>query len=179
MNRQKVILVNEQDMPVGVMEKHEAHQLGILHRAFSVFLFNSRGEMLLQQRAAGKYHSGGLWSNACCSHPTPGEETSEAVRRRLKEELGIECETGKVFDFIYKARLDNELTEYEFDHVFAGLYDGPVHPDREEVHEYCYKKMDALKESLVEHPNKYTVWLRLAFPVIEKWWQEQYVMKQA
>ena len=108
------------------MEKMEAHKKGLLHRAFSVFIFNGKGEMLLQQRALNKYHSGGLWTNACCSHPMPGEKTEDAADRRLKEELGFETPLEKIFDFVYKAEFDNGLTEYEFDHVFAGEYEGEI-----------------------------------------------------
>lgn len=179
MNRDKVILVNEQDIPVGETDKTRAHREGLLHRAFSVFIFNSRGEMLLQQRAGRKYHSGGLWSNACCSHPAPGEETETAVQRRLKEELGFQADVEKVFHFIYRAELDNQFTEHELDHVFAGEYDGVVAPDGEEVSDYCFKKMEDLKESLQLHPQKYTVWFRLAFPLVEKWWSVRYATIRA
>jgi isopentenyl-diphosphate delta-isomerase len=179
MKRSKVILVNEQDLPVGEMDKQDVHRKGLLHRAFSVFIFNSRGEMLLQQRAPGKYHSGGLWSNACCSHPAPGEDTESAVQRRLKEELGFQTGVEKIFHFIYRAELDNQVTEHELDHVFAGEYDGVVMPDHEEVNDYCFKKMEELKESLQLCPQKYTVWFRLAFPLIEKWWSERYAAIRA
>src|ERR1700754_1322335 len=120
LQREEVILVNENDIPVGTMEKMEAHRKALLHRAFSVFIFNSKGEMLLQQRADKKYHSGGLWTNACCSHPKPGEEIETAASRRLREELGFGTGLRKVFDFIYQSPFDNGLTEFEFDHVFFG-----------------------------------------------------------
>src|SRR5258705_3890201 len=126
MNKQEVILVNTDDVALGSMEKMEAHVKGKLHRAFSVFIFNTNGEMLLQQRAINKYHSGGLWTNACCSHPSPGEDTSSAARRRLKEEMGIATPLKKIFDFVYEASFDNGLTENEFDHVFAGEYEGKI-----------------------------------------------------
>src|SRR6516164_10337979 len=115
---QEVILVNEQDEPIGTMGKMEAHKKALLHRAFSVFIFNSKGEMLLQQRARDKYHSGGLWTNACCSHPKPGEEVQLAASRRLNEELGFNTPLTKIFDFIYQSSFENGLTEFEFDHVF-------------------------------------------------------------
>src|SRR6187402_540851 len=114
MERNKVVLVNPDDDEIAVMDKMEAHQKGLLHRAFSIFVFNSKGEMLMQQRAEEKYHSGGLWTNACCSHPRPGEKTEEAARRRLKEELGFETPLTEIFDFIYKAEFINGLEEYEF-----------------------------------------------------------------
>ena len=118
MSKEKVILVDENDTQVGLMPKLEAHQKGLLHRAFSVFIFNSNHQLLLQKRAVSKYHSGGLWTNTCCSHPREGEETINAANRRLIEEMGIKTNLRKVFDFIYKAELDNELIENEFDHVF-------------------------------------------------------------
>ena len=121
---EEVILVNEQDEQTGTIEKMEAHRKALLHRAFSVFIFNGKGEMLLQQRAMGKYHSPGLWTNACCSHPRPGEEVETAAFRRLKEEMGIETSLKKIFDFIYRTEFDNGLTEYEFDHVYIGTYPG-------------------------------------------------------
>src|SRR5258705_9255778 len=124
--KEEVILVNENDEQVGVMEKMEAHQKGLLHRAFSVFIFNEKGQMLLQQRAATKYHSGGKWSNACCSHPRPGEELEAAAKRRLREELGIGTTLKKIFEFSYKVEFENGLTENELDHVFAGQYGGKI-----------------------------------------------------
>ena len=122
-------MVDTNDMSTGTMEKMEAHEKAILHRAFSVFIFNAKGELLLQQRATDKYHSGGLWTNSCCSHPRPGEDTLRAAYRRLREEMGFETELQKVFDFVYKASFENGLTEYEFDHVFVGEYDGIIEPD--------------------------------------------------
>ena len=133
----KVILVTEQDDMVGVMDKMEAHRQGLLHRAFSIFIFNSKAEMLLQQRAITKYHSGGLWTNACCSHPMPGEKTKDAAVRRLHEELGFETPLEKIFDFVYKAELDNGLTEYELDHLLDGEYEDEMNINNEEVSEYC------------------------------------------
>src|SRR5688572_9486804 len=123
---QEVILVNEFDEAIGSMEKMEAHEKALLHRAFSVFLFNKKGEMLLQKRAASKYHSPSLWTNACCSHPMPGEETKQAALRRLDEELGFTTSINKAFHFTYKAVFDNGLTEHEFDHVFVGEYQGAM-----------------------------------------------------
>jgi isopentenyl-diphosphate delta-isomerase len=169
---QDVILVNEQDEPLGTMEKMEAHRSASLHRAFSVFIFNSKGEMLLQQRALRKYHSAGLWTNACCSHPAPGEDTRAAAERRLQEEMGFTIELEKLFDFIYQSNFDNGLTEHEFDHVFTGIYEGVVTPNREEVNDYCYKSIADIKESLQSHPLKYTAWFHLAFPRVEQWMKE-------
>lgn len=174
MDLQQVILVNNQDMPVGTMEKMEAHKKGLLHRAFSVFIFNSRGEMLLQQRALNKYHSGGLWSNSCCSHPQPGEETLTAALRRLKEEMGFTTNLEKIFDFIYQADFNNGLFEYEFDHVFAGEYEGEIDFDLHEVMNYCYKSPGEVRRSLQQQPHKFTQWFRIAFPKIEAWWLLQY-----
>ena len=133
MDNQKVILVDDRDNEIGTMEKMEAHYTPNLHRAFSVFVFNTRGQMLLQQRAKTKYHSGGLWTNTCCSHPYPGEEIEAAATRRLEQEMGFTTPLTKAFDFIYQATFDNGLTEYEFDHVFIGEYDGDVHPAKDEV----------------------------------------------
>ena len=130
---ENVILVNKDDCEVGVMEKMEAHQKGLLHRAFSVFLFNKKGEILLQQRAKHKYHSGGLWTNTCCSHPRPGESLSKATQRRLREEMGIKCEMRPAFSFIYKKKFANGLTEHELDHVFLGRFDGTPEINKEEV----------------------------------------------
>lgn len=174
MKEVKVILVNEQDEPVGEAEKMEAHVKGLLHRAFSVFIFNSRGEMLLQQRALSKYHSGGLWSNACCSHPEPGEDTHAAAVRRLNEEMGIETALEELFYFIYRAEFDNSLTEYELDHVFAGEYNGEVDLSPDEAADFCYKSMKDIEFSMGLHPQKYTAWFHLAFPRIKEWWKKQY-----
>ncbi|MBL0182113.1 MAG: isopentenyl-diphosphate Delta-isomerase [Chitinophagaceae bacterium] len=162
-----VILVDEHDVPVGVMGKMEVHQKALLHRAFSIFIFNDRGEMLLHKRADKKYHSGGLWTNACCSHPRPGEDTMEAAEKRLREEMGIATPLKKAFAFIYKAGFDNGLTEYEFDHVFVGNYNGEIIPDQEEVSDYCFKTMEEVRSSIESHPQKYTEWFKIAFPKME------------
>ncbi|MDB5190769.1 MAG: isopentenyl-diphosphate delta-isomerase [Segetibacter sp.] len=170
---EQVILVNEQDEQVGTMEKMEAHYKAVLHRAFSVFIFNEKGEMLLQQRATSKYHSGGLWTNACCSHPRPAEETTAAAVRRMYEELGFTTPIHKVFDFIYQAPFDNGLTEHEFDHVFVGDFHGKIKPNPDEVKDYCYKSMEEIRETLINHSNKYTAWFHIAFPKVHDWWQKQ------
>jgi len=170
----KVILVNEHDDMVGIMDKMETHRQGLLHRAFSIFIFNTKGEMLLQQRALNKYHSGGLWTNACCSHPMPGEKTEDAAIRRLNEELGFETPLEKIFDFVYKAEFDNGLTEHEFDHVFAGGFEGEINADPDEVSDYCYKEVSEIRNMLQTHPQKFTAWFHLAFPRIEEWWKNRY-----
>lgn len=174
-----VILVNEKDEITGTAGKMEAHQKGSLHRAFSIFVFNSKGEMLLQQRALNKYHSGGLWTNACCSHPQPGEETEAAAKKRLSEEMGFEIPVSKIFDFIYKSKFDNGLTEYEFDHVFVGEYEGEVNYNREEVMNAEYKSVPEIRDLLKKHPEKYTAWFHIAFPKVENWWNQRYKKRVA
>ena len=168
-----VILVDERDEPIGTMEKMEVHQKALLHRAFSVFVFNSKGEILLHKRASKKYHSAGLWTNACCSHPQPGEETLVAAENRLQEEMGINTVLKKAFEFTYKAAFENGLTEHEFDHVFVGMYDGAVFPNTEEVSDYCYKSMDEIKNSIQTDPQKYTEWFKIAFPKVEDYMKKK------
>ncbi len=168
-----IILVNEKDEEIGTMEKLEVHLRGLLHRAFSVFIFNSKGEMLLQQRAVNKYHSGGLWTNACCSHPKPGESNQQAAERRLKEEMGFITSVQKIFEFIYSSEFENGLKEFEFDHVFAGIYDGAMCPNADEVNDYCFKSIDSIKESLHSNPSQFTTWFHIAFPLVVKWTREQ------
>lgn len=167
MNR--LILVDEHDVPLGTADKMEAHEKALLHRAFSVFIFNAKGEMLLQQRAFSKYHSGGLWTNACCSHPYFGQETLAAAEKRLQEEMGFTVPLTKAFEFIYKAPFDNGLTEHEYDHVFVGNYDGAILPDKEEVANYCFKTISEIKSLLQQHPEQYTVWFKIAFPKMENY----------
>jgi len=175
----EVILVNEADEPTGAMEKIEAHRKALLHRAFSVFIFNQKGEMLLQQRAANIYHSACLWTNGCCSHPSPGEMTAESAGKRLFEEMGFTTPLKKIFDFIYRSEFDNGLTEYEFDHVFTGEYNGKINFNKEEVMDVCYKDVKSIRHSLQTHPQKYTAWFQLAFPKVEDWWSQQYKNKVA
>ena len=160
---ENVILVNEQDEVVGTMPKMGAHIEGKLHRAFSVFVFNSEGELLLQQRAADKYHSGGKWSNTCCSHPRPGEDTLGAAHRRLYEEMGLKCELNEAFSFIYKVEMDGGLTEHEYDHVYIGASDAQPVPDPGEVAAYCYQSMSELEEKLISEPDQYSEWLKICF----------------
>ncbi len=169
---EKVILVDENDVSVGTMGKMKAHESAVLHRAFSVFVFNEKDEMLLQQRALVKYHSGGLWTNSCCSHPRPGEDTKEAASRRLQEEMGFTTPINKVFDFIYKASFDNGLTEYEFDHVFVGYYDGKIKPDEKEVCNYAYEPMEKIEDLIKSKPELFTVWFQIAFPKLMDWWRK-------
>lgn len=163
MSIEKVILVDENDNQVGVMPKLEAHQKGLLHRAFSVFIFNSKYELLLQKRASSKYHSGGLWTNTCCSHPREGEEILDAAKRRLIEEMGIDTSLRKVHDFIYKAELDNNLTEHEFDHVFYGIYNEDPIINKDEADDFKWIDMDSLNEDIKTNGNNYTIWFKIAF----------------
>jgi isopentenyl-diphosphate Delta-isomerase len=160
---QQVVLVDEQDREVGVMEKMEAHKKAVLHRAFSVFIFNGKGEWLLQRRALKKYHSGGLWTNACCSHPAPGESVLHAAERRLREEMGFTAPLVKAFDFIYQASFDNGLAEYEFDHVFTGTYEGPIRPNPDEVDDFQFISLEELGRSLGSEPGLYTAWFAIAY----------------
>jgi len=162
-----VILVDEKDEPIGTMEKMEVHQKALLHRAFSIFIFNSKGEMLLQKRAAKKYHSAGLWTNACCSHPAPGADMLIAAGQRLQEEMGFSTPLEKAFDFIYRAPYDNGLTEYEFDHVLLGTYNGKIIPNADEVADYCFKPLAEIKESVLSHGHKYSAWFKIALPKLE------------
>lgn len=169
MTAQQVILVNELDEAIGSMEKMEAHRKALLHRAFSVFIFNREGEMLLQQRADEKYHSPGLWTNACCSHPAPGEDIMSAATRRLKEELGFQVQLQPAFNFTYKASFTNGLTEHEYDHVFAGHYNGEIFPDKNEVKAIRFMSMDAIALEMSRSPEIFTSWFLIAFPKLRFW----------
>jgi len=155
-----LILVHEDDRPAGKPEKTLVHQLGLLHRAFSVFIFNSKGELLLQQRAVDKYHSGGLWTNTRCGHPRFGEEVPAAVERRLMEEMGIKCETRFQFSFMYKAKFENGLKEHEYDHVYYGITDDVPVPEESEVQSWKFVEMNALEAVVKSTPNEYTTWLK-------------------
>jgi isopentenyl-diphosphate delta-isomerase len=174
MKERKVILVTEKDEAIGIMEKMEAHKKGLLHRAFSVFIFDSKGKMLLQQRSAEKYHGSQLWSNTCCSHPSPNETIEAAAVRRLYEEMGFSTELKKIFEFIYKASVENNLIEHEYDHVLVGEYEGEININKTEVAAYYYEEMATLKQKLKTDPEKFTTWFRIAYPAIETWWQKQY-----
>ncbi|MFC4231929.1 isopentenyl-diphosphate Delta-isomerase [Parasediminibacterium paludis] len=167
-----VVLVNESDVEIGLMEKMEAHEKAMLHRAFSVFIFNRKGELLLQQRALRKYHSGGLWTNTCCSHPRPHEDIKAAAHRRLREEMGFDTELVKAFDFTYKAEFTNGLTEHEFDHVFIGTYDDLVQPNFDEVENYAYRALPLIEAALKNNPDFFTEWFHIAFPKVVSWLAE-------
>lgn len=166
--QEKVILVDANDTPIGEMEKMEAHRSGVLHRAFSVFVFNSKGELLLQKRAIGKYHSGGKWTNTCCSHPRPGESTPDAASRRLNEEMNMACPLDYVFGFTYKAEFENGLIEHEFDHVYFGTSDLEPLPDPEEVSDWKYENMDKLAQEIIGQPDQFTPWFRICFKEVHR-----------
>jgi isopentenyl-diphosphate Delta-isomerase len=163
----EVILVDELDAPIGVMEKMKAHRKGVLHRAFSVLIFNDEGEMLIHRRALTKYHSGGLWTNACCSHPREGETTEESGHRRLMEEMGFDCSIEEQFSFIYRAALDNDLIEHELDHVFFGRFNGNPAPHPDEVCEWKYVTMQALGRDVNVRPEAYTEWFKIILNEIQ------------
>ena len=160
---EKVVLVDQNDKAVGLMNKQEAHVKGVLHRAFSVFVFNSKNKLLLQQRAFNKYHSGGLWTNTCCSHPRNKEDIISAGKRRLMEEMGMRCELNKVFDFIYKAKMENDLYEHEFDHVLFGYSDELPEINKKEVEGYTYKSLHKIQNEIVHNPEIYTEWFKICF----------------
>ncbi|WP_231459671.1 isopentenyl-diphosphate Delta-isomerase [Pedobacter sp. Leaf132] len=158
---EQVILVDVNDLPIGKMAKMEAHEKGILHRAFSVFVFNSRNELLLQQRAKSKYHSSGLWTNTCCSHPRWGESNIDAANRRLKEEMGMECDLRYAFNFIYKSEFEDGLIEHELDHVFFGQSDILPKINTDEVEDYRYMSLSDLQQDILNKPKDYTSWLKI------------------
>ena len=157
-----ITLVDRQDREIGSAEKMQAHRQGKLHRAFSIFVFNRKGELLLQKRSPQKYHSRSLWTNTCCSHPRPGEAIGDAAARRLREEMGFGCALRWRFHFIYRAELEEGLIEHEFDHVFVGEYDGPVTPDPEEVSDHRWISLVALQEEVRTAPEQFTVWFKIA-----------------
>ena len=158
-----VILVNENDEELGTMPKMEAHEKAVLHRAFSVFIMNGKGETMLQQRAADKYHSPLLWTNACCSHQRQGESNLEAGKRRLMEEMGLETELKELFSFIYKAKFDNGLTEHELDHVMLGYFEEEPNINTSEVVNWQWMKPVDIKEDISRSPDKYTAWFKIIF----------------
>ncbi len=160
---EQVILVDEQDNEVGLMAKMEAHEKAVLHRAFSVFVFNDKKELMLQQRAKEKYHSPLLWTNTCCSHQRKGESNLEAGKRRLQEEMGFTCDLEEVFSFIYKAPFDNGLTEHELDHVMIGQFNGKPNVNPEEVEAYKWMTLESVKKDIKEHPENYTAWFKIIF----------------
>ncbi|WP_461790390.1 isopentenyl-diphosphate Delta-isomerase [Pedobacter sp.] len=160
---EKVILVDSNDIAIGLMEKMQAHEQAQLHRAFSVFLLNDNNEVLLQQRALSKYHCAGMWTNTCCSHPREGETLQKAVDRRLLEEMGISCKTDWSYSFIYKADVGNGLVEHELDHVFLGRFNEQPQPNTEEVADWKYMSVDELKADMADDPEKYTPWFKIIF----------------
>ena len=159
--QERVILVDRLDREIGTEEKLKAHREGKLHRAFSVFIFNAKGELLLQKRAETKYHSGSLWTNTCCSHPRPGESHYCAARRRLNEEMGFDCELTELFSFVYHTKLENNLFEHELDHVFVGIFDGRPIPNLKEVDDWKWMNIDRLERDVGENPDHYTHWFKL------------------
>lgn len=163
MKEENVILVNQQDEQIGLMPKMEAHERALLHRAFSVFIFNDKNELMLQQRALDKYHSPGLWTNTCCSHQREGESNIEAGKRRLQEEMGFEVELKESISFIYKAPFDNGLTEHEFDHILVGKYDGMPSINSDEVANWKWMTLEAVKVDMEFQPEQYTAWFKIIF----------------
>jgi isopentenyl-diphosphate delta-isomerase len=160
---QQLILVNENDDEIGFGEKLPVHQNAQLHRAFSIFVMNSQHQLLLQKRAYHKYHSGGLWANTCCSHPIRGEKQEDSIHRRLKEEMGFDCDLKHMFHFIYRAELDNGLTEYEYDHVYLGRYNGIPNPNPDEVCEWKWMELDKVNSDIKKNPDNYSYWVKHAF----------------
>lgn len=161
--KENILLVDENDKEIGFGEKMQTHLEGRLHRSFSIFVLNSKGKLLMQQRAKTKYHSGGLWSNTCCSHQRQGETLEDAIHRRLQEEMGFDTELKELFTFIYKVPLDHGLTEHEYDHVFYGNFDGKPKPNPEEVDDWKFVDLKELQNDIKEHPEKYTFWLKASF----------------
>ncbi len=163
-----VVLVDPQDQDLGTCEKIEAHKKGLLHRAFSIFVFNKSGELLLQQRAENKYHSGGKWTNTTCSHPLPGEDVLKGGQRRLQEEMGFVCELREVGSFLYKADFENDLTEHEFDHVLQGVWDGTPEPDPAECQDWRWVTRDDLEQEIKNHPEDFSAWFFKAYELITR-----------
>ena len=167
MAKQKVILVDKSNRKIGIGEKMKVHQKGLLHRAFSIFVFNSKRELLIQQRAKSKYHCGRMWANTCCSHPKPNETYSQATHRRLKQEMGFDCKLKKLFCFVYRKEFENGLIENEYDCVFIGKFDGTPKPNKKEVMNYKWISVKDLKKDIKKNPNKYTIWLKIALDRIK------------
>lgn len=164
-----VVCVDEQDRELSIMEKMEAHEKGILHRAFSIFVFNKEGQLMLHQRALHKYHSGGLWTNTCCSHPQPGETVLESAHKRLVEEMGFDCELEEIFQFLYRAEFEDGLIEHEYDHVIVGRYDKEPKPNPEEVNAYKWIGIEELAKDIEDYPAKYTVWFKIAIEKVREY----------
>ena len=165
--QERVILVDENDNQIGTEEKIAAHEKALLHRAFSVFVFNNKGELLLQKRAGTKYHCGGLWTNTVCSHPREGESLNHAAHRRLGEEMGFDCEVLEIFEFVYKKKFDNGLSEHEYDHVFIGKFDGQPIPNPVEVEDIKWMSINEIKEDIEKNPENYTYWFKIAIKKIK------------
>jgi len=168
-----VVLVDEQDNAIGTMEKQQAHVEGVLHRAFSIFIFNSDKKLLLQKRASSKYHCGGMWTNTCCSHPRETENTIDAAHRRLQEEMGMQCELKPIFSFVYKAEFENGLTEHEFDHVFFGESNQTPTLNLEEVEDFRYVGMEELQIEINENPAHFTPWFLIALDRVKEFNETQ------
>ena len=164
---EKIIAVDKFDKEIGSIEKMEAHYKGILHRAFSILVFNSNNQLLLQKRSKKKYHSPGLWTNTCCSHPNYGEELQDAIYRRLKEEMGFTCELKNAFSFVYKVELEDNLFENEYDHVFVGRYDGEIVVNKDEADDYKWVDINEVKADIVNNPQLYTYWFKCLFNRVE------------
>ncbi|HAD97230.1 MAG TPA: isopentenyl-diphosphate delta-isomerase [Cryomorphaceae bacterium] len=160
---ENVVLVDEHDNELGLMEKMEAHRQGLLHRAFSVFILNSNGELMMQQRAFHKYHSGGLWTNTCCSHPRHNERPEDAAHRRLQEEMGFDCPLNKLFDFVYRAEFDNDMTEHEFDHLYVGYSDSTPRINPDEVASWKWMSLEELERDMAVNSDDYTEWFKIIF----------------
>ena len=159
--KEKVLLVDQKDQILGKMEKIEAHEKGLLHRAFSVFVYNDKNELLLQKRALSKYHTPGLWTNTCCSHQRENESNIEAGKRRLQEEMGFKTELKDQFSFIYKAPFSNGLTEHEYDHILIGYFNGEPDPNPHEVADWKWMSLDAIEKDIYKNPDHYTAWFRI------------------
>jgi len=168
MAEKKVVLVDKNDNQIGLMPKMEAHQKGILHRAFSIFIFNSENQILLQKRSSNKYHSGGLWTNTCCSHPRDGENIINAGKRRLSEEMGINTDLIEAFQFTYKAKLENGLIEHEYDHVLIGEFNGEPILNKDEAEDYRWASLEEIKKDINQNEKDYTVWFIIAFDYFYK-----------
>ena len=168
MVEEQVILVNEKDEQIGLMPKHEAHEKAVLHRAFSVFIFNDSNELMLQQRANHKYHSPGLWTNTCCSHQRDGETSLQAGKRRLHEEMGFTTELKETTSFIYKAPFDNGLTEHEFDHILIGTFNDVPTINEDEVAKWKWMKIEEVQNDIKINPEQYTAWFKIIFEKFHK-----------
>lgn len=175
--KEMIILVDRNDKEIGAIEKMEAHLNGLLHRAFSIFIFNSKGEMMLQRRALHKYHSGGLWTNTCCSHPNEGETLESAVHRRLMEEMGFDCDLKEIKSFYYHAKLDNNLEEHELDHIFVGCYDGEPQINEEEVDQWMWINFEEVRKALSKEPEKFTYWFKVAINQVLNFEDIEYSIK--